>query len=196
MPNRCGKSGNSDRLYFLGLQNHCGWWHHHKIKRLFLLGRKAVTNLDSILKNRGITLLTKVRTDKAMVSPVVMYRCERWIIKKVEQNRIDAFELESPLYCKEIKSTHPKGNQPWIFTGMTNVEAPIFWLPDAKNWLTGKDPDAGKDKRRRRWRKMRWLDSITNSMDMNLSRFREIDSGRQRSLACHSPWGYKLWDMT
>ena len=98
----------------------------HEIKRCLLLGRKAMTNLDSVLESRNITLLTKVRTDKAMVFPVVMHRCERWIIKKVEQNRIDAFELESPLYCKEIKSIHPKGNQPWIFIGMTDVEAPIL----------------------------------------------------------------------
>ena len=85
---------------------------NHEIKRHSLLGRKFMTNLDSILKSRDITLSTKVHLIKAMVSPVVMYRCERWIIKKVEQNRLDAFELESPLYCKEIKSTHPKGNQP------------------------------------------------------------------------------------
>ena len=84
----------------------------HEIKRCLLLGRKVMTNLDSILKSRDIILPTKICIVKAMVSPVVMYRCERWIIKKVEHNRIDAFELESPLYCKEIKSTHPKGNQP------------------------------------------------------------------------------------
>ena len=83
----------------------------HEIKRHLLLGRIAMTNLESTLKSRDITLLTKVRTDKAMVFPVVMYRCERWIIKKVEQNRTDAFELESPLYCKEIKPVNPQGNQ-------------------------------------------------------------------------------------
>ena len=154
-----------------------------------------MTNQDSILKSKDVTLLTKVHIDKAMVFPVVMYRCERWIIKKVEQNRTDAFELESPLYyCKEIKSIHPKGNQPWIFTGMTDVEAPIFWLPDAKNWLTGKDPDAGKDKRRRRWHKMRWLDSITNSMAMNLSRLREIVEDRGTwSATVHGVTSCETW---
>ena len=79
----------------------------HEIKRCLLLGRKAITNLDSILKSIDITLPTKVRIVKAMVFPVVMYGCESWTIKKAEQRRIDAFELEktleSPLYCKEIK---------------------------------------------------------------------------------------------
>ena len=90
----------------------------HEIKRCLLLGRKAVTNLDSILKSRDITLLTKVHLVKAMVFPMVMYGCESWTIKKAEHQRIDAFELwcwktlESPLDCKEIKPVHPKGNQP------------------------------------------------------------------------------------
>ena len=86
--------------------------------------------------------------------------------------------LESPLDCKEIQPVHPKGNQSWIFTGRTDAgaETPILWPPDAKNWLLSKDPDAGKieDERRRRWQRMRCLYGITNSMDMNLSRFREL----------------------
>ena len=79
--------------------------------------------------------------------------------------------LESPLDCKEIKPVNPKGNQPWIFIERTNAEAetPILWLPDAKNWFIGKDSDAGKDwrQRRRGQQRMRWLDSITNLMDMS-----------------------------
>ena len=87
-------SRNSDRLYFLGLQDHCRWWLSYEIKRCLLLGRKATTNLDSVLKNRDISLLTKVHIVKAMVfSPVVMYGCESWTIKKDEHLRIDAFEL-------------------------------------------------------------------------------------------------------
>ena len=89
----------------------------HEIKRCLLLG-KAMTNLDSILKSRDITLLTKVHLVKAMIFPVVMYRCESWTIKKAEHRRIDAFELwcwektlESPLDCKEIQPVHPKGDQ-------------------------------------------------------------------------------------
>ena len=123
----------------------------HEIKRCLLLGRKAVTNLDSILKSRDITLPTKVHLVKAMVSPEVMYGCESWTIKKAECWRIDAFELwcwrsllESSLDCKEIQPVHPKGNQSWIFIGRTDAEteAPILWPPDVKNWLLGKDPDA------------------------------------------------------
>ena len=89
----------------------------HEIKRHLFLGRKVMTNLDSILKSRNITLPTKVCLVKAMVFPVVRYRCESWTIKKAECQKIDAFELwcwsrfESPLYCKEIKLVHPKGNQ-------------------------------------------------------------------------------------
>ena len=93
MANRWGNNGNSDTLYFLVLQNHCRWWLQPWNKRCLLLGRKAMTNLDSILKCRYITLLTKVRLVKAMVFPVVMYGCERCSIKKAECQRIDAFEL-------------------------------------------------------------------------------------------------------
>ena len=89
MGNRWGNSGNSVRLYFGGLQNHCS----HEIKRCFLLGRKVMINLDSILKSRDITLPTKVHLVKAMVFPVVMYGCESWTMKKAEHRRIDAFEL-------------------------------------------------------------------------------------------------------
>ena len=87
--NRCGNNGNSDRLYFGGLENRCS----HEIKKHLLLGRKAMTNLDSVLKIRDITLPIKVCTVKAMVFPVVMYGCESWTIKKAECQRIDAFEL-------------------------------------------------------------------------------------------------------
>ena len=125
----------------------------HEIKRRLLLGRKAMTNLDSILKSRDITLPAKVRLVKALVFPVVMCGCESWTINKAEHQRIDAFELwcwrrlVSPLDCKEIQPVNPKGNQSWIFTGRTDAEAeaPIFWPPDAKSWLIGKDLDAGKD---------------------------------------------------
>ena len=117
----------------------------HEIKRCLLLGRKVMTKLDSILKSSEITLPRKIRLVKAMVFPVVMYRCESWTIKKAECQRIDAFELwcwrssivvlekfncgvESPLHCKEIQAVHPKGDQFWVFIGRTDVEAetPIF----------------------------------------------------------------------
>ena len=113
----------------------------HEIKRCLLLGRKVLTNLDSIFKSRDITLPTKVHLVKAMVFPVVMYGCESWTIKKAENRRIDAFELwcwrrlESPLDCKEIQPVHPKGDQSWVFIGRTDAKAetPILWPPDAKS---------------------------------------------------------------
>ena len=120
----------------------------HAIKRCLLLGRKAMTNLDSILKNRQITWLTKVRLVKAMLFPVVMYGCDSWTIKKAESRRMDAFKLWCwRRFLKVPWIVNPKGNQPWIFTGRTDAEAeaPILWSPDAKSQLTGKDPDAGKD---------------------------------------------------
>ena len=125
----------------------------HEIKRHLLLGRKVMTKLDSKLKSRDITLPTKVHLVKAMVFPVVMYGCESWTVKKVERWRIDAFELwcwrrfESPLDYKEIQPVHSKGDQSWVFIGRTDAEAdaPILWVPDVKNWLIGKDPDARKD---------------------------------------------------
>ena len=132
----------------------------HEIKRHLLLERKVLTKLDSILRSRDITLPTKVHLVKAMVFPVARYGCESWTIKKAECWRIDAFELwlektlESPLDCKEIKLVNPKGNQPWIFIGRTDAKAetPILWPPNGKNWLTGKNPDAGKD-----WRKKKGM---------------------------------------
>ena len=109
-----------------------------------------MTNLDSILK-RDFTLLTKVCLVKAMVFPVVMYGRESWTIKAPKNwcfwTVLLEKPLESPLDCKEIQPVNPKGNQSWILIGRTDTEAeaPILWPPDVKNWLTGKDPDAGKD---------------------------------------------------
>ena len=136
----------------LGSKTTAGGDCSHEIKRCLLLGRKVMTNLDSILR-RDLTLLTKVHIVKGMVFPVVMYGYESCIIKKSEHWRNDAFELWcwrrllSPLDCKEIQPVHPKGNQSWIFIGRTDTEAetPTLWPPDAKNWLIWKDPDAGKD---------------------------------------------------
>ena len=113
----------------------------HEIKRCLLLGRKVMTNLDSIFKSRDITLPTKVHIVKATVFPVVMYGCESWTVKKAEHRRIDAVELWcwrrllSPLDCKEIQPVHPKGDQSWVFIGRTDAEAetPILWPPHEKS---------------------------------------------------------------
>ena len=118
----------------------------HEIKRRLLLGRKAMTKLDSILKTRDITLPTKVPLVKAMVFPVVMYRCESWTIKLSTKELmllncgVEEDSWES-LDCKKIQPVHPKGNQSWIFIGRTVVESEtsILWAPDVNNWLIGKD---------------------------------------------------------
>ena len=143
MANRWGNSGNSDRLYFWGSKITADGDCSHEIKRCLLLGRKALTNLDSILKSRDITLPTKVHLVKAMVFPVVMYGCESWTIKKAEhQPKNWCFwtvvlekTLESHLDCKEIQPVHPKGNQSWIFIGRTdaNAETSMLWPLDTKN---------------------------------------------------------------
>jgi len=114
---------------FLGSKIAVGGVYSHEIKRHLLRGRKAMTNLDSILKRRDITFLTKVHLVKVVFFSVVMYGCESWTIKKAECQRIDAFELWcwrkllSPLDCKDIKPVNPKGNQSWIFFGRTDAEA-------------------------------------------------------------------------
>ena len=112
-----------------------------EIQRCLLLGRKAMTNLDSLLKSRDIILPTKVLLVKAMIFPVVMYGCETWTIKKAEHQRIDAFELWgwrrllSPLDCEEIQTVHPKGDQSWLFLERADVESetPVLWPPHAKS---------------------------------------------------------------
>ena len=148
-----------------------------------------MTNLDSILKSRDITLPTNVPLVKAIVFPVVMCEHESWTIKKAECQRINAFEhqwrtllgllgAQSPLDWKEIQPVHPKGNQTWIFTGRTDAEAklPILWTLDVKNWLLGKDPDSWQD-----WRKEEkgtTEDDMVgwhhDSMDMCLSKLWEL----------------------
>ena len=113
----------------------------HEIKRRLLLGSKVMTNLDSILKSRDITLSTKVCLVKAMVFPTVMYGCESWTVKKAEHRRIDAFELWcwrkllSPLECREIQRVHSEGDQPWDFFGRNDAKAetPVLWRPNAKS---------------------------------------------------------------
>ena len=126
----------------------------HEIKRRFLLGRKVMTNLDSIFKSRDITLLTKVHLVKGMVFPVVMYGCESWTVKKADCQRTDTFELwcwrllRVPWTARRSNLSILKEiNSKYLFIGRTDdeVEAPLLWLTDSKSWLTGKDLEAGED---------------------------------------------------
>ena len=201
MVNRWGNNGNSVRLYFWGLQNHCRVW----LRRL-LLGRKVMTNLDSILKSRHITLPTEVPSSQGygfFNGHVWMWQLdhkESWAQKNwcfwtvvLEQT------LESLLDCKEIQPVHPKGYQSWIFIGRTDAEAetPTPWPPDAKNWLIWKDPDAGKD----------WGQEEKGTIEDEIVGWHHWLNGYwfgwtpgigngQGGLACCSSWALKESDMT
>ena len=176
----------------------------NEIKRCLPLGSKVMTNLNSILKSRDITLKTKVHLVKAMVFPVVIYGCESWTIKKAEHQRVNAFELwcwkdswES-LGQQGDQPVHPKGNQSWIFSGRTDIEAetPMLWLPDVKSWLIWKDPDAGRD----------WGQEEKGTTDEMVG-WHHWHNGhgfgwtpgvddRQRGLVCCSSWDRKESDTT
>ena len=124
----------------------------HEVKKHLLHGRKAMTKLDSMLKSRDVVLPTKVYIVKAMVFSVVMYGCESWSIKEAEDQRNDAFKLRCwrillrvPWAARRSNQSILKKNQPCIFIGGTDAEAPIFWPPDMKRGLIGKVPDTGKD---------------------------------------------------
>ena len=177
-----------------------------EIKRLSFLGRKTMTNLDSVLKSRDVTLPTWVHLIKLIVSPVVMYRCDSWTIKKALIQKSRCFwivvlekTLESPLDSKEIKPVNPKRNQSWILIGRTDAEAetPIPWPPDAKSQLIEKDLDAGKDWRQEE--KGAAEDEIVGWHHwLNVHKFEQSpgDSEGQGSLACYSPWGHKELNTT
>ena len=198
-----GQQWKQWQILFGGGQNHCRWWlQPWNLKRHLFLGRKATINLDSILKSRDIILPTKVHLVKAMVFPVVIYGYESWMIRKAEYWRTDAFELwcwRRLMDCKDIQLVNPKGNQSLIFIGGTDAEAetPILWPPDVKNWLIGKDPDAGKD----------WRQEEKGTMEdemfgwyhrLNGHEFPQTpgDGDGQGSLVCCRLWGHKESDTT
>ena len=178
----------------------------HEITSHLLLGRKAMTDLDRILKSRDITLPTNVHLVKAMVfssSPVWMWELdykESWVPKNwCFWTAVLEKTLESPLDYKKIQPVHPKGNQSWILIGRTDADAetPILWSPDAKNWLIGKDPDAGKD-----WRQeekgMTEDEMVGWHHQCNGHEFEwtpGVGDG-QGGLLCCAPWGRKELDTT
>ena len=174
-----GKQWKQWQTLFLGFQNHSDGDCSHEIKRHLLLGRKAMTNPDSILKSRDIALQTKVCPVNAMVLPVIIYECESWTVKTAEHWRIDTSELWCWRRLLRVSWTARRSNQSILRKSVltihwrtdAEVEALIIWPPDGKNWLIGKDLDAEKveGRRRRGQQRMRWLDGITDSMDMSLS---------------------------
>ena len=178
----------------------------HEIKRCLFLGRTAMTNLDSVLKSRNITLLAKGHIVKAMVFPVVMFGCESWTIKKAEHQRTDPFELWCWRKLLRVPWTARGSNKSILkeiipeysleglmlklklqYFGHLMRRADSF----EKTLMLGKIEGG----RRRGRQRMRWLDGITDSMDMSLSKLQEIVKDRE-ALACCSSWGCKEWDTT
>ena len=205
MANRWGNNRKNDMFYFGGAPQSLQMTvaAAMKIKRCLLLERKAMTNLDSVLKNREITLLIKVHTVKTIIFPRVMYGCEIWIIKKGEHQRTDSFELWSwrrllriTWTARRSNQSIPKENQSWIFIGRTNVEAEatILLPPDVENQFIGKNPDAGKD-----WRQEKGM--TENEVDgwhhwLNGQEFEQgVGEGKGSPARC-SPWGRNKSDMT
>ena len=182
MVNRWRKSGNSGRFIFLGFKITVDSNSSHEIKRCLLFGRKAMTNLDSILKSREISLLTKVRLFKAMVFPVVTYGCESRTIKKAEHRRIDAFELWCWRRLLRVLWTARRSNQSILkeINPEYSLEGLMLKLQYFGHLMRRTDSlektlTLGKiEGRRRGWQRMRWLNGIIYSMDMNLSKFWEL----------------------
>ena len=206
MANRWGNNGNSDRLYFPGLQNHCRWWPQPWNSKMLAPWKKIYGLPRQHIKKQRHYFANKDPSSKSYGfsnSHVWMWELDHkeswaqknWCIWTVMLEKT----LESPLDCKEIQPVHPKGDQSYKFIGRTDAEAeaPVLWPPVGKNWLIGKDPDAGKD----------WMQEEKRVTEDKMVEWHHWLSGHefeqasgvgdgQGSLPCCSPWGHKESDTT